>query len=543
MMKKITFFSVSLLTFTVLVCSFKTLPDKITKGEKTFGETAKKESLIPVHPGEPGKTPFWNEKAEQFIYAPAFDYNKVKDAVKYLYNITCEDNNHYSFKSDVPCSSLSTPWEFMQTGFFHLQVTGLDAKGDSIGLAGSGKYYKAAYFNGPYHQPVMPYDESAKIALENLMHKDYVEYWYTNKIPDPNYQYYRYPAKIFSALIVGAVTYAKLKPNTPDAKRSIEIACNVADYLISISFAKGSTWEYFPPTYYGPRIKNKAGSHMQLTTNFTIMGADAGNAYLDLYDYTGNVKYMEAALKISQTYQKNQLGNGSWYLFVNFQTGEPLAENISIPTAAINYFERLMKNYQVKGLDKMAVKAFDWIMENPAKTFNWQGQFEDVKAMKPFKRQSREQACDLANYLFRKNRQIELAEELVRFAEDQFVIWEKPLPVIIHDTPDPEKSKGWNSANWITPSVQEQYGFFMPVTRSAGVMIDTYWQAYITTHKEIYLAKAQSIANALTLVQKEHNGDYPTMLTKYPMNFWLNSVVYPAKTMMLLEKNIKKIKK
>lgn len=542
-MKKNNFQSIALLLFMLPLCSFNPVPGNSKKGEKTFGEIAKKESLVPVHPGEPGKTPFWNEKAHQFIFAPAFEYNNVKDAVKYLYDISCEDNSHYSFKSNVPCSSLSTPWESMQTGFFHLRVIGLNANGDSIGLAGSGKYYKAAYFNGPYHQPVMPYDESAKIALENLMHKDYVEYWYTNKIPDPDYQYYRYPAKIFSALIVGAVTYAKLKPNTPDAKRSIEIACNVADYLISISFAKGSVWEYFPPTYYGPRIKNKAGSHMQLTTNFTIMGADAGNAYLDLYDYTGNAKYMEAALKISQTYQKNQLENGSWILFANYQTGEPLAENISIPTAAINYFERLMKNYHVKGLEKMTKRAFDWIMENPAKTFNWQGQFEDVKAMKPFKRQSREQACDLANYLFRKNQQIALAEELVRFAEDQFVIWEKPLPIIINDNPDPERSKGWNSAYWITPSVQEQYGFFMPVTRSAGVMIDTYWQAYVTTHKEIYLAKAQSIANALTLVQKEHNGDYPTMFTKYPMNLWLNSVVYPAKTMMLLEKNIKKLKK
>lgn len=55
------------------------------------------------------------------------------------------------------------------------------------------------------------------------------------------------------------------------------------------------------------------------------------------------------------------------------------------------------------------------------------------------------------------------------------------------------------------------------------------------------MAKAQSIANALTLVQKEHNGDYPTIFTKYPMNFWLNSVVYPAKVMMTLGKNLNQI--
>lgn len=193
-------------------------------------------------------------------------------------------------------------------------------------------------------------------------------------------------------------------------------------------------------------------------------------------------------------------------------------------------------------MDKPTKNALNWILENPVKTFNWQAQFEDVKAMPPYKRHSREQACDLAIYLMRNNTQVPLAEELIRFAEDQFVIWEKPLPILIKDNPDPEKSLGWDSKNWITPSVQEQYGFFMPVTRTAGVMIDTYREAYAATKKEIYLAKAQSIANALTRVQKEHKGDYPTMFTKYPMNFWLNSVVYPAKAMMALEDNIKQIK-
>ena len=68
----------------------------------------------------------------------------------------------------------------------------------------------------------------------------------------------------------------------------------------------------------------------------------------------------------------------------------------------------------------------------------------------------------------------------------------------------------------------------MPVTRTAGVMIETYWEAYAATKKEIYLAKAQSIANALTLVQKEHNGDYPTMFTKYPMEFLVKQCGLPG---------------
>ncbi len=97
--------------------------------------------------------------------------------------------------------------------------------------------------------------------------------------------------------------------------------------------------------------------------------------------------------------------------------------------------------------------------------------------------------------------------------------------------------------NWITPSVHEQYVFWMPIGRSAGIMVETFWQAYVSTKKEIYLAKAKSIAGTFTKVQKEHNGDYPTFFTKYPMNLWLNSTVYPAKVLMTLQNNLNKLNK
>lgn len=69
-------------------------------------------------------------------------------------------------------------------------------------------------------------------------------------------------------------------------------------------------------------------------------------------------------------------------------------------------------------------------------------------------------------------------------------------------------------------------------------MIETYWQAYVATKKEVYRAKALSIANNFTRVQKEHDGDYPTMFTKYPMPFWINNSIYPARVMMALQKNL-----
>lgn len=520
-------------------CKTPALTDK----KANFGEISLKESLDPIHPGVPGKTPFWNEKAFRFIYAPAFDFKKIDGADEYRFVITSLKNKEqYSFKSDVPYAPLSPVWGKIPVGHFEIKVIGVSTKGDSLGLAGNGKYYRAAPFNGPYHEPVLSYNVSAKIALDSIMNKDYVKYWLTYKEPDPGYLNYRFPAKIISSLVVGAITHAKLKSQPEEKERAVKLARIIADYLLSIRYEKGSAWEYFVPSY-SKNIISGNKPYMKHSNNFTIIGADAGNAFLDLYDYTGDKKYFEAAKRIADTYAKTQLDNGTWYQLVDYKSGKPVAPNLAIPTSVVNYYNRLKHDYNIEGFDKSLDNALKWIMENPVKTFNWQGQYEDISASKPFDNQNREQACDLAIYLFKNNKNLKLAEELVRFAEDQFVIWEQPMDTLIRKSDNP----GYNPLNWITPCVLEQYAYWMPVGRAAGIMVETYWQAYDATKKEIYLAKAKSIANAFTLMQKEHNGNYSTYFTKYPIELWLNSTVYPSKVLMnfegrLEELNSKKIR-
>jgi len=162
---------------------------------KKFGAIALKESVVPIHPGVPGKTPFWNMHVHQFIYAPAFNYKIIDKATRYLYKIVSTDGFSKTFESNVPYAPLSPVWASVPVGYFNLVVTGLSDKGDTLGVAGSGKYYRAATFNGPYYEPVIAYDKSAATALDNLLKKDYVEYWFKHKEPDPSYVNYRYPSK------------------------------------------------------------------------------------------------------------------------------------------------------------------------------------------------------------------------------------------------------------------------------------------------------------------------------------------------------------
>ncbi len=518
-------------------------PQKQDEDKMTYGEIALQESVEPIRPGEPGIRPFWNKYSKRFIYAPAFDFKPVEGAKNYKFELTSvEGAQKFEFESEEPYAPLSPVWANMPVDNYKLTVVGLSPEGDSLGVSGEREFYRAAPFDGIYHEPVLPYDASAKLALETLLEKDYIQHWLTHKSPDPDYGWYRYPTKIYSALVIGAITQAKLQPNTEVAETSLELARIVADSLIALNFPKGSPLEYFPPTYHGyPQFFEGKDTHMNYDRTMVPYAADAGNAYLDLYDMVGDDKYLEAAKLIAQTYKKTQLENGSWYLYVNNKTGEPIESNITIPTSTVNYLNRLKKDYGVEGYEEVAERALEWIMENPVETFNWQGQFEDIAASEPYENHSREQASDLAMYLLNNKpgdkESLKLAEDLIRFSEDQFVIWEKPNP-----KPDNGKvNKGSLPQNWITPSVQEQYAYYRPISRSAGIMIDTFYEAYRVTGKEIYLAKAKSIANTFTVVQDAHDGDYPTHFTKYEMNFWLNNAIYPAKVMMNFSRNLEQL--
>lgn len=510
-----------------------------------FGANALAETATPIRPGVPDKSPFWNAYAHQYIYAPAYQFVDVEGAVKYHFKVTSEAGGPVlEFDAEHPWAPLSPVWTKVPVGVYNVRVDALDGAGKSLAAYQLVGQYRAAWFNGPYNKPVMPYADSARAALQQILAKDYVQYWFDHKAPDPGYNYYRYPAKIWGALVVGAVTQARLQAGTPEAAKMTELARIVADALLAETFKPGTALEYIPATYHVKNYeKDFAGTEFNTDGDLTISAIDGGVAFLEIYDLTHDAKYLQEAERIARTLVKQQLPNGTWYTFVYPETGKPVYPNYAIPTSILNYFDRLMSQYHVEGLTDARNRAFKWLMDNPVKTFDWQAQFEDVAARPPYANQSREQACDLAIYLLRHRKDdasyLPLAEELMRYAEDQFVIWEKPAPRRQIASNREERQPGAQGANWITPSAQEQYTFWMPVGRTAAVMMETWRVAYEATGNPVYLAKAKSLANTFTVVQQVHNGIYPTFFTRFQMNFWLNSVVYPARFMMILDDSLK----
>ena len=129
---------------------------------------AMREYLDPIRPGYEGRNPFWNAFATKFIYAPAFGFEPVENAVKYRFTVShlgtsmvespryrkdapTEDpeprrvlgpgvptGRSWSFEADSPQQSLAPVWNDIPAGRVRVTAEGLDASGRVLGKAGSG---------------------------------------------------------------------------------------------------------------------------------------------------------------------------------------------------------------------------------------------------------------------------------------------------------------------------------------------------------------------------------------------------------------------
>lgn len=492
-------------------------------------DLAVQESLIPIRPGRPGETPFWNRYATCFMYAPSFEFNRFDGAVSYRFIATAADSQQFSFIADTPWAALTPIWNKIPVGFVHLLAHALDVQGSSLGLSGTRDFYRAAVFRDQYHEAVSDYRSSACRALEYLYRLPHIQHWKRGAGPDTTYALYSYPSKMVAAVIESMVLYAGVSPE--HAADALQISRRAADYLISISEPAGAALEYFPPTYQGSKLTAREYSGQFML----IYPAEAAMAYLDLYDVCGERKYLQAVLRIADTYVRLQLANGAWPLKL-LRDGRPATENLCIPVAMIELFERLQQQYHMDRYRESKERAFRYVMEGPVRTFNWEGQFEDVAASKPYHNLSKHLPASFAIYLFdryaQEPRYLDLAKELVRFAEDQFVVWEKPMP-----------QKQWRTDQWITPCALEQYAYYVPIDASAAKLIQLFLTAGRITGDSLYLAKARQLANTMTLAQDAKSGRYPTYWERNKRGEeegWINCAAYDARVMLQLDAFLKR---
>jgi maltose/maltodextrin transport system substrate-binding protein len=491
---------------------------------KGFCRQSRDESLIPIRPGLPGKQPFWNEKAKMFKYAPSFNNKKLKEIipVKYRYSaFSFTDKKYYSFTDSTGTQSLAPIWNQLPTGNIYLKIEGISKEG-YVYLAQDRMFYKAATFCPPYPKAKYSYKDALLKGLNFLYHQNYIKSWYSTGEPDhKEMPLYCYSAKVIASVIDGMLLYNKYFPRNDT---SIIIARKAADYLIAKAEPEGSPLEYFSQTYEGTQLA------ANIYGNEILMSEPSwtGITFLNLYDKTKDKKYFKAAINIANTYIKNQLPSGTWYIRVNKITGKPTSQVLCIPNTIINFLSVLVNKYKQIQYQPNIQAAIKWIMDNPVKTFDWTGQFEDVAANSPYQNLSHYEASwfamRLLNNKSKDSSYIRLAKELIAFCEDQFIVWQKP---------DIYDDRNGLSNEWHAPAALEQYHCYLPIDASTDQMIFMFCKAYETTGSPIYRAKAIALANSIVNCQKE-NGKIPTFL--YPFRkdkFWPNCMVY---SLRMLEK-------
>ena len=498
-----------------------------------------------IYPGEPGKRPFWNINARRFIYAPSFDLPEVKGATNYLFTIKGPGEKTLTFTAAKPWAPLSPVWDKIAEGYTTLVVEGVDASGKTVGKAGDKEFYRSPAFSGMPGNAAVSYLEASRRGLKAIYDAPHVRYWLTKDKPDPTYARYCYPNKIIGGLMRAMTAYAKVAETKEDRDNALLIAKRNADYLLSLRYPADYRFAGIPPTYLGTDVNKPIKNALEpIEKNWFMVPSaiDPALGLLDLYDVTKDARYLNAVKGIANTLLKTQEKDGTWPYMANKITGASEAEQRLIPTWVIFFFDRLDKQYQLKDYRAAREKAWQWVVNNPLKSYQWDGQFEDIKPRAAYMNLAREQACDVAMLLLSdakpSKENIAKADELLRFAEDQFVVWSPVTDPDAWRKVMPERRK--RVELWITPAVLEQYACYDPVARSSAILINAYIRAHEVTNNALYLAKAKALANAMLEGQAYINstykgtGEIPTWNMKIPPSNWLNNSYYAAEAVLNL---------
>ena len=478
--------------------------------------SAESDALVPVRPGGVGGQQFWNGHADWFLYPPSFDFKVVPGATRYRFTVLDDQHLARTFETNAPTASLAPVWGEIPPGFVSVTCEGVDVDGKVCGLAGRRlRFWRQAPFKeGSYPPAKRPYAEAASLVYDYLFSRPSTRHLAETGEMDFTYSRNAYPAKMGSAVISAMVRYAKRRPER--AAAALDIARKQGTWLLRHSQPASAPLAHFPPTYAGDKLtaKKYAGECM------LIYPVTAANAYLALFEATKDDSWRAAALAIGETFLRLQGADGTWWLKMRERDGEPIGRNRCFPMHQITFFERLFALTGDAKWRAAADRAFAFVENGPLKTWNWEGQFEDVEPTERFVNLTKHDACSTAMYLLDRfpNDAARLAQarELLRFSEDQFVCWELPCRTDGKGPRYTGTEKLWvqnDYLDWVVPGVTEQYRCYHPIDSSAAKLIRTYLALYRASGNATDLAKARALGDTLVNLQ-DPDGRIPTHWNK-----------------------------
>lgn len=499
--------------------------------EEALTRKAEADYAIPIRKGEP----YWNVYAKKFTYAPAFGFEKVEGAAEYRYTVRQNGSAVASFKSSTPNDDLGRIWKLIPPGKTTLTVTALNSRGDSLSLAGTREFVRDFPFRGDFEGPAKSYRQTALDACRFIHNMPSTRHWQESELPDMSYPFNSYVCKIVGATVRIECLVAREIPELHD--EAIKAALGAGRYMASLAQPEGSPLAGWPPTYgeapedgdtYVSKVQAGNGAKMMV-----LEASVAGEAFLDLFDATGDSLWLERSLAVARTYARIQYEDGSWPIRVNLATGESLSHFRLWPAHALKYLRRFESQYGIKEFEQTRLKAEKYITEVALPRFDLSGMFEDSMwdDFPSYMNLTNFTASPYAAYLLTAEKPSKLdvsnAYDLIRLSEDQFVHWDK-----------------FEGVNAFPPYVCEQYFYEEPIDSSIADVCDGYLSLYEYNGDKLALAKAKALLNSLTRFQ-EPSGRILTLMVDFGdqepgiEELWLNSTWWTASQLLRLDKLIR----
>jgi len=483
--------------------------------------------------GVDGQAECWNVNATWFMYPPVFAFPEKKGATGYRVRVVDAKGRVRCWEQTNSVVSLEKDWLSLPSGNVIVSCDAYNRWKHWTTERNFRAFWKMSpYRPGAYPDAPRGYADAAKLCVDYMLEMPWLRTYAETGKPDPTYNLNTYPAKMDSAVVSLMCEVACLMPDRRAA--ALKLAKAAADHLLSLVQPKDAPLAGFPPTYLGKNYTSAEYAGM----NMLDYPAPSGSAWLQLYRLTKDEKYFAAAKQVGETYLKLQGADGTWYLKMYEKTGKPVTENRLHPGSVIAFMDALYEATKDERFRAAADKAFGFYERGPLRDWNWEGQFEDVEPTGKYENLTKHPAASVAMRIAKRwpkdAKRLAQARELLRFAEDQFVVWDRP------------KGKGADSVlallgdGWdVAPAVVEQYYYREAVDASAAKMINTYLALYAATKNPLDLAKARTLGDSIVRVQKP-NGRIQTIWStecgKDLQQDWVNCMAASVKALLNLSK-------
>ena len=496
--------------------------------DAALNKRAQEEYNHPIRKGEP----YWNLFAKKFTFAPAFGFPVVEGAVNYKYLVRQEGVEKASFMASLPTEDLGRIWASIPPGECVLDVVALDSAGDSIGLSGKREFVRDFPFKTGGPAPAKSYRQTALDAILYVHNMPSTKHWQHSSTPDMSYVMNAYVCKIIGATVRVECLVAREFPELRE--EALKAALGAAEYMVSLVQPEGTPLEGWPPTYglspsdsstYVYSVARNNASKMMV-----LEASVAGEAFLDLYDATGDSAWMERSLSVARTYSRLQFPDGSWPIRVSLSTGASLSHFRLWPAHVLKYLRRLETQYGIMDYAGVRSKAEAYINTVALPRFDLSGMFEDSMwdDFQSYSNLTNFTASPYASYLLTNpsptEEDVKNAYDLIRLSEDQFVHWDK-----------------FEGVNAFQPYACEQYFYDVPVDSSIADVCDGYLALYEYNGDRLALEKAKALLGSLTRFQ-EPSGRILTLMVDFgeegpnSEDFWLNSIWWDASQLLRLDR-------